>query len=120
MYPFLFQFALRLFFLDFDVRFLGTAILLGLCLYIIFYTTNYTIKVHFSQGKISLKNYYEGTEEYREYQQSFNSPPLSKRFDTKKYGEERFKRLAKDTKTKKEVFHKTAVDEARTAIQAEN
>lgn len=67
-----------------------------------------------------MKNYYEGTEEYREYQQSFNSPPLSKRFDTKKYGEERFKRLAKDTKTKKEVFHKTAVDEARTAIQAEN
>jgi hypothetical protein len=29
------------------------------------------------------------SQEYREYQQSFNSSPLSKRFDTKKYDEER-------------------------------
>lgn len=58
------------------------------------------------------------SQEYREYQQRFNSPPLSKRFDTKKYDLERFKELAKDVKAKKEVFHKTTVDEARTAIHA--
>ena len=59
------------------------------------------------------------SQEYREYQQKFNSPPLSKRFDTKKYDEKNFKGLAKDPKAKKEVFHKTTVDEARTAIYAE-
>ena len=59
------------------------------------------------------------SQEYREYQQKFNSPPLSKRFHTKKYDEKNFKRLAKDPKAKKEVFHKTTVDEARTAIYAE-
>lgn len=59
------------------------------------------------------------SQEYKEYQQKFNSPPLSKRFDTKQYDKERFKELAKDSKAKTEVFHKTTVDEARTAIQAE-
>lgn len=59
------------------------------------------------------------SQEYTEYQQKFNSPPLSQRFDTKKYQQEKFKELAKDTKAKKEVFHKTTVDEARTAIHAE-
>ena len=57
--------------------------------------------------------------EYKEYQQKFNSPLVSKRFDTKNYDQERFKKLAKDPKANKEVFHKTTVDEARTAIQAE-
>ena len=59
------------------------------------------------------------SQEYKEYQQNFNSLPLSKRFDTKKYDEKKFKELAKDPKVKKEVFHKTTVDEARTAIHAE-
>lgn len=36
------------------------------------------------------------SQEYKEYQQEFNSLPLSKRSDTKKYDEERFKELAKD------------------------
>lgn len=57
--------------------------------------------------------------EYTEYQQKFNSPTLSQRFDTKQYDQERFKELAKDPKANKEVFHKTTVDEARTAIHAE-
>jgi hypothetical protein len=59
------------------------------------------------------------SQEYKEYQQKFNSPPLSQRFDTKQYDQERFKELAKDPKANKEVFHKTTVDEARTAIHAE-
>jgi hypothetical protein len=29
------------------------------------------------------------SQEYKEYQQKFNSPPLSKRFETKKYDKER-------------------------------
>ena len=58
--------------------------------------------------------------EYTEYQQKFNSPPLSERFDTKQYDQSKFKELAKDPKAKKEVFHKTTVDEARTAIYAES
>jgi hypothetical protein len=29
------------------------------------------------------------SQEYKEYQQEFNSPPLSQRFDTKQYDEER-------------------------------
>lgn len=57
--------------------------------------------------------------EYKDYQQKFNSPPLSERFDTKQYKEERFKELAKDPKAKIEVFHKKTTDEARTAIHAE-
>lgn len=57
--------------------------------------------------------------EYTEYQQKFNSPSVSKRFDTKNYDQEKFKELAKDPKAKKEVFHKRTVDEARTAIHAE-
>lgn len=59
------------------------------------------------------------SQEYTEYQQNFNSPPVSKRFDTKNYDQEKFKELAKDPKANKEVFYKTTVDEARTALQAE-
>jgi hypothetical protein len=59
------------------------------------------------------------SQEYIEYQQKFNSPPLSKRFDTKNYDQERFKELAKNPRANKEVFHKTTVDEARTALQSE-
>ena len=62
---------------------------------------------------------FELSQEYKEYQQNFNSPSLSKRFDTKKYDEKRFKELAKDPKANKEVFHKTTVDEARSARHAE-
>lgn len=57
--------------------------------------------------------------EYEEYQQKFNSPPVSKRFDTTQYDQQRFQQLAKDPNAKKEVFHKKTVDEARTAIHAE-
>ena len=57
--------------------------------------------------------------EYAEYQQKFNSPPVSKRFDTKNYDQEKFQELAKDPTANKEVFHKTTVDEARTALQSE-
>lgn len=59
------------------------------------------------------------SQEYTEYQQKFNSPPVSKRFDTKNYDEEKLKELAKDPRANKEVFHKTTVDEARTAIHGE-
>ena len=59
------------------------------------------------------------SQEYKDYQQKFNSPPLSQRFDTKQYDQERFKGLAKDPKANQEVFHKTTVDETRTAIHAE-
>jgi hypothetical protein len=59
------------------------------------------------------------SQEYTEYQQKFNSPPVSKRFDTKNYDQEKFKELAKDPRANKEVFHKTTVDEARTALQSE-
>jgi len=59
------------------------------------------------------------SQEYTEYQQKFNSPPVSKRFDIKNYDQEKFKELAKDPRANKEVFHKTTVDEARTALQAE-
>ena len=57
--------------------------------------------------------------EYREYQQKFNSPPVSKRFDTEQYDQEKFQELSKDPRANKEVFHKTTVDEARAAIQSE-
>ena len=59
------------------------------------------------------------SQEYTEYQQKFNSPPVSKRFDTKNYDEEKFKELSKDPRANKEVFHKTTVDEARAALQSE-
>lgn len=59
------------------------------------------------------------SQEYTEYQQKFNSPPVSKRFDTKNYDQEKFQELSKDPRANKEVFHKTTVDEARTAIHAE-
>lgn len=51
------------------------------------------------------------SKEYRESQKDLNSPPLSKRFDTNKCSKERFMELAKDTKAKEMVFHKTTVDE---------
>ena len=59
------------------------------------------------------------SQEYTEYQQKFNPPPVSKRFDTKNYDQEKFKELAKDPRANEEVFHKTTVDEARAALQAE-
>ena len=59
------------------------------------------------------------SQEYTEYQQKFNSPPVSKRFDTKNYDQEKFKELSKDPNAKKTVFHKTTVDEARSALHAE-
>jgi hypothetical protein len=37
----------------------------------------------------------------------------------KNYDQEKFKELAKDPRANKEVFHKTTVDEARTALQSE-
>jgi hypothetical protein len=59
------------------------------------------------------------SQEYTEYQQKFNSPPVSKIVDTQNYDKEKFKDLAKDPRANKEVFHKTTVDEARTALQSE-
>ena len=59
------------------------------------------------------------SQEYTEYQHKFNSPPGSKRFDTKNYDQEKFKELSKDPRANKEVFHKTTVDEARAALQSE-
>ena len=59
------------------------------------------------------------SQEYTEYQQKFNSPPVSKRFDTTNYDQEKFKELAKDPRANKEAFHKTTVDEARAALQLE-
>lgn len=59
------------------------------------------------------------SQEYKDYQKDFNSPPLSKRFDCVKFSQERFQELAKDPRAKSTVFHKTTVDEARSALQAE-
>ena len=59
------------------------------------------------------------SQEYTEYQHKFNSPPVFKRFDTKNYDQEKFLKLSKDPRANKEVFHKTTVDEARTALQTE-
>lgn len=59
------------------------------------------------------------SQEYREYQKEFNSPTLSKRFDTLKFTQERFLKLAKDPSARTKVYHKTTVDEARAALQAE-
>ena len=39
------------------------------------------------------------SQEYVEYQDKYNSPLVSKRFDTKNYDKEKFKELAKDPKT---------------------
>lgn len=58
------------------------------------------------------------SQEYTEYQQKFNSPPVSKRFDTKNYDQEKFKELSKDPNAKQTVFQKTTVDEARSALHA--
>lgn len=57
--------------------------------------------------------------EYVEYQQKFNSPTLSKRFDTLKFSKVRFKELARDPNARTIVYHKTTVDEARSALQSE-
>ena len=59
------------------------------------------------------------SQEYRDYQQEFNSPPLSERFDTTNYDQEKFLELAKDPNAKKTVFHKRTVDEARSALHTE-
>jgi hypothetical protein len=59
------------------------------------------------------------SQEYSNYQQDFNSPPLSERFDTTNYDQAKFLELAKDPNAKKPVFHKTTVDEARSALHAE-
>lgn len=44
---------------------------------------------------------------------------MSKRFDTLQFSQERFLKLAKDPNARAEVYHKTTVDEARAALQAE-
>ena len=59
------------------------------------------------------------SQEYRDYQQEFNSPPLSERFDPMDYDEAKFLELAKDPNAKRTVFHKTTFDEARSALHAE-
>ena len=59
------------------------------------------------------------SQEYSNYQQDFNSPPLSERFDTTNYDQEKFLELGADPNAKKTVFHKTTVDEARSALHAE-
>ena len=60
------------------------------------------------------------SQEYSNYQQDFNSPPLSERFDTTNYDQEKFLELGADPNAKKKtVFHKTTVDEARSALHAE-
>jgi hypothetical protein len=59
------------------------------------------------------------SQEYKEYQDQYNSPPISDRFDTKDYDSARFMQLSQDPHAKVEVYHKKTVDEARSAIQAE-
>ena len=59
------------------------------------------------------------SQEHKEYQQEFHSPPLFQKFNTKQYHEERFEELAKDPRANKEVFYKTTVDEVRTALHSE-
>lgn len=59
------------------------------------------------------------SQEYREYQKKFNSPTLSKRFDTLKFSQVRFKELARDPNARTKVYHKKTVDEARSALQDE-
>lgn len=50
------------------------------------------------------------SQEYREYQEKFNSPTLSKRFDTLKFSQVRFQELARDPKARTKVYHKKTVD----------
>ena len=57
--------------------------------------------------------------EYLTYQQTLNSPPVSDRFDTIDFSHTRFKKLAQDPKAKTLLYHKTSVDEARSALHAE-
>lgn len=59
------------------------------------------------------------SQEYREYQQKFNSPTLSKRFNTLKFSQVKFKELAKDSNARTIMYHKKTVDEARSVLQAE-
>lgn len=59
------------------------------------------------------------SQEYKEYHDQSNSPPISDRFDTKDYDSARFMQLSQDPHAKVEVYHKKTVDEARSAIQAE-
>ena len=57
--------------------------------------------------------------EYLTYQQTLNSPPVSDQFDTINFSHTRFKKLAQDPKARTVVYHKTSVDEARSALHAE-
>lgn len=59
------------------------------------------------------------SQEYKDYQKDVNSPTLSKRFDTLKFCQVRFRELARDPKARKEIYHKTTVGEARWALQVE-
>ena len=59
------------------------------------------------------------SQEYKEYQQVYNEPPLSKRFDTRNYDPVRFQVLSQDPHAKRKVYHKKTVDETRSAIQSE-
>ena len=59
------------------------------------------------------------SQEYSNYQQDFNSPPLSKRFDTTDYDQAKFIELAKDPNAKQTVFPKKTCDESRSALHAE-
>jgi hypothetical protein len=59
------------------------------------------------------------SEEYKDYQKKFNSPPPSKRFDTNQCSEERFKKLARDPNAKGYKFDRITVEEARAVVQAE-
>ena len=59
------------------------------------------------------------SQEYKDYQKDFNSPALSKRFDTIKFSQVRFQELARDPNARTKVYHKKTVDEARSALQAE-
>ena len=59
------------------------------------------------------------SQEYREYQEQYNTLPFSKRFDTTNYDPVRFKVLSQDLHAKREVYHKKTVDETRSAFQAE-
>jgi hypothetical protein len=59
------------------------------------------------------------SQESKDYQKDFNLPPLSKRFDTLKFSQERFRELAKDPNAITEVYHKKTVYEAISALHAE-
>ena len=71
----------------------------------------------FSAGPVNMETLSRQlSREYREYQQKFNSPTLSKRFDTLKFSQVRFQELARDPNARPTVYHKTTVDEARSAL----